>query len=281
MQEPFGRKETRFHCMDDDIFCLRMIGYNDFRYMEGWEFFRVYSWDSFHYVRNGSGKLFIRGKEYDISAGDMFLIPKNEAIMYYPVQNDPWRYYWINFNSDSKFDIGSKLGLDAENPVRTAKHPKEMSNIFEELFKSDLLSSELYYTTISAVMKIIANEYSHGKTSTPLYAPHDELVENAKELIKLNYTRADFSVSDIPEMLFISQRHLSAIFRERVGMTPVAYLSEIRLTAAANLLQKKELTVSELCRAVGWGDELYFMKRFKRKFTLTVKEYRENVIRLS
>ena len=257
-----------------------MIGYNDFRHIDGWEFFRVYSWDSLHYVRNGTGKLFIRGKEYDINAGDMFWIPKNEAVMYYPDQDDPWRYYWISFNGDAKFDVGTKLGLDAENPVRAAKHQKAMTDVFDELFETELPSAELYYTAISVLMKIVADEYAHAKTYVSLSTPHDELVENAKKLIKLNYTRADFSVSDIPDMLFISQRHLSALFRERVGMTPVAYLSEIRLTAAADLLQEKELTVGELCRAVGWGDELYFMKRFKKKFSFTVKEYRENMKRL-
>lgn len=281
MSEPFKRKEVRLHSTNDNIFCLRMIGYNDFRYLDGWEFYRVYSWDSLHYVINGKGKLFIRGKEYDIRGGDIFFIPKNEAIMYYPDQSDPWRYYWINFNGDSKFDIGAKLGLDADNPVRTAGNQENMTDFFDELFNNDLPIEKLYYVTLSIVMKIIADEYAHGKATAPLTAPHDEIVENAKNLIKLNYTRANFSVSDIPEMLFISQRHLGALFRERVGMTPVAYLSEIRLTAAADLLQKKDFTVSELCRAIGWGDELYFMKRFKKKFALTVKEYRKKVKRLS
>ncbi len=281
MPEPSTRKEVRLHSANDEIFHLRMIGYNDFRHIDGWEFYRVYSWDSLHYVRNGKGKLFIRGEEYDIKAGDIFLIPKNEAIMYYPDSDDPWRYYWINFNGDARFDIGAKLGLDAENPVRTVKHQNKITDIFDELFKNDLPIAELYYETLSVVMKIIASESSHDKAPLLFSTPHEELVENAKKLINLNYTRSDFSVSEIPEMLFISQRHLSALFRERVGMTPVAYLSEIRLTAAADLLQKEDLTVSELCRAVGWGDELYFMKRFKKKFVLTVKEYRNEVKRLS
>ena len=280
MAEPSTKKEVRLHSTNDDIFRLRMIGYNDFRYMDGWEFYRVYSWDSLHYVRNGKGKLFIHGDEYDINAGDIFFIPKNEAIMYYPDPNDPWRYYWINFNADSRFDIGAKLGLDAENPVRSARHQNKITDTFDELFKNDLPVAELYYETLSVAMKIIASEACHDKSPLLLSNPHEELVESAKKLIKLNYTRADFSVSDIPEMLFVSQRHLSSLFRERVGMTPVAYLSEIRLLAAADLLQKKDLTVSELCRTIGWGDELYFMKRFKKRFKLTVKEYREEVKRL-
>ena len=80
-------------------------------------------------------------------------------------------------------------------------------------------------------------------------------------------------------MLYVSPRHLSRLFHECVGMTPVAYLAEIRLTAAADMLRNNpNLTVNNLCSLVGWGDELYFMKKFKKKFSLTVGEYREKMI---
>ncbi|MBE6966580.1 MAG: AraC family transcriptional regulator [Ruminococcaceae bacterium] len=273
-----GRKEIRFLSVSENTLNIRMLGYNDFRKIESWKFFRVYSWDTIHYVIRGSGKLFIRGKEYDISAGDFFFIPKNEAVMYYASTDAPWCYYWICFNSESSLELGKKTGLDADSPVRKAKNPAQTQNIFDRLFIADVPMVELYYKVCAAVMEIISMEYASIRGSDILQSSKDELVENAKKLIKLNYTRNEFSIPELANMLYVSPRHLSRLFHEYVGMTPVAYLAEIRLTAAADILRSKSMTVSELCRAVGWGDELYFMKKFKKKFALTVGEWREKMI---
>ncbi|MBQ2841246.1 MAG: helix-turn-helix domain-containing protein [Oscillospiraceae bacterium] len=278
MAEPTSpKREIRFRSGTDDIFCLRMIGYNDFHYVEGWNSFRVYSWDSLHYVRSGRGKLFIRKKEYDIGPGDFFFIPKNEAIMYYPDEENPWQYYWVNFNEESKFDVGKKLGLDAELPVKPAKQSEEITALFDELFSSiESTNTTLYYTVLSVVMKIIALEHDNNAISHTFDASYSELIENAKRLIKLNCSHENFSAVDISKMLFISPQHLSRLFREYVGMTPVAYLSDTRLCAASELLRKNNYTVSELCRAVGFRDEHYFMKAFKKKYGMTIKEYRKS-----
>lgn len=274
-----GRKEIRFYSVSEEILRIRMIGYNDFKYLESWEYFRVYSWDTLHYVISGSGKLFIRGKEYDVSAGDFFFIPKNEAVMYYADKNDPWRYYWVNLNAESMFDIGGKLGFDADFPVRRAKNAEATQSTFEKLFIDDFPLTELYYKVCAAVMEIISMEYVSIRSADILQSSKDELVENAKKLIKLNYTRNEFSIPELANMLYVSPRHLSRLFHECVGMTPVAYLAEIRLTAAADMLRNNpNLTVNNLCSLVGWGDELYFMKKFKKKFSLTVGEYREKMI---
>lgn len=269
------KKEIRFRSGIDDIFCLRMIGYNDFRYMDGWDFFRIHPCDSLHYVRSGKGKLFIKKNEYDIGPGDFFFIPKNEATMYYPDSTDPWQYYWLTFSEDSKFDVAGPIGLDGDHPTKAAKQSEEIDEILEKLFSMESKNTTIYYTALSVLMRILALEYSSTKPIQNTDNSYSELVDNAKKLIKLNYSHESFSAADISKMLFVSPQHLGRLFREYVGMTPVAYLSDTRINSASDLLRKSNYTVSELCHAVGFRDEHYFMKAFKKKYGMTVKEYRK------
>ena len=60
-------------------------------------------------------------------------------------------------------------------------------------------------------------------------------------------------------------------------MTVVKFLSEVRLKKAAELLSEKDYRIKELCAETGFNDELYFMKIFKKKYGMTVKEYREKM----
>jgi len=269
------KKEIRFRNGIDEVFCLRMIGYNDFRYMEGWEFFRVHTYSSLHYVKSGKGKLFIKKNEYDIGPGDLFFTPKNEATMYYPDRSEPWEYYWLTFNEDSKYDVVGTIGLDVDHPVKSTKEPKEIAKLFEKLFSIDSTNTTIYYTALSVMMRIIALEYNNIKQYLTVDNSYSELVDNAKKLIKLNYNHENFSASDISKMLYVSPQHLGRLFHEYVGMTPVAYLSDTRLCAASELLRRNNYTVSELCHSVGFRDEHYFMKAFKKKYGMTIKEYRK------
>lgn len=51
-----------------------------------------------HFVLSGKGKYVCEGKEYDLKAGDMFLIKPSQVVSYIADENDPWEYYWVGFN---------------------------------------------------------------------------------------------------------------------------------------------------------------------------------------
>ncbi len=273
MSEPLTpRKEINFN-NTDEIFKIHMIGYHDFRVIDTWRFFRALPWNALHYVRNGRGKLFVRGREYTLEAGDIFFIERNESVMYHADENDPWRYYWVDFYGDAQFMVGEKLGLDSDSPVLRAEHADKVADIFDELLSLNVSQTALYYSTLSVIMQLISLEHNKN-AALKNESQKGSLIENAKKVIELNYTRFDFSVKDISKMLYVSERHIRRVFRESTGMTPVAYISDFRLNAALNLLQQHSYTVDELCFAVGWSDKLYFMNCFKKKYHMTVKEFR-------
>ncbi len=277
MFEPSNpRREINFPNNSENLFKIHMIGEHDFRFIDSWRFFRISPWDAIHYVRNGRGRLMVRGKEYSVGAGDFFVIEKNESVMYYADEDEPWRYYWVNFYGDAPFRVNEKLGLNSEEPVCHAANPDKIEKIFDELFSADLTPTALYYQTLSAIMKIVSLEHSKASVLKN-ESPTDSIVENAKKVIELNYTRFDFSVQDISNMLYMSERHIRRVFREKIGMTPVAYISEFRLNTALNLLRKRSYTLDELCCAIGWRNKSYFMNCFKQKYKMTVNEYRNSI----
>jgi AraC-like DNA-binding protein len=72
----------------------------------------------------------------------------------------------------------------------------------------------------------------------------------------------------------MSQPQFMKTFKKVAGTTLVSYLNHVRLAHGSRLLLETSLTVAEIASSVGFADQSYFDKRFKRAFGQTPKEFR-------
>ncbi len=69
-------------------------------------------------------------------------------------------------------------------------------------------------------------------------------------------------VTALADTALMSQAHFSRRFREEYGETPYSYLLTRRLERAAALLRRGDLSVTDVCIAVGWTSLGSFSSRF-------------------
>jgi AraC-like DNA-binding protein len=82
------------------------------------------------------------------------------------------------------------------------------------------------------------------------------------------------SVPEAAQMVGMSQPQFMKTFKKVAGMTLVTYLNHVRLASGSRLLRETSKTIAEIASAVGFSDQSYFDKRFKRAFGQTPKEFR-------
>jgi YesN/AraC family two-component response regulator len=75
-------------------------------------------------------------------------------------------------------------------------------------------------------------------------------------------------------MLRMSHVYLGQVFKEQEGTTVVDCINQTRLAQAKHYLEHQDLTVAEIMEKVGFGNESYFYRLFKRQYGTTPKEYR-------
>ena len=85
---------------------------------------------------------------------------------------------------------------------------------------------------------------------------------------------------DAAEALQYNPNYLTQVLSKKTGMTLCQYLNFIRLNEAKNLLLNSNKTISEIAYSVGFSDEKYFMRLFKKKENITPTEYRNTYFRL-
>lgn len=97
---------------------------------------------------------------------------------------------------------------------------------------------------------------------------HQKIVNQTIYFIE-NHYEEEITLEKLALDHFVSPTYLSRIFKESVGMSPINYLINIRLTHAMDLLKKGKNTIKEVAKMVGYQDAYHFSKSFKKQFGLS------------
>ena len=73
----------------------------------------------------------------------------------------------------------------------------------------------------------------------------------------------------------ISPYYFSKVFKDETGENFIEYLTTIRIEKAKELLRGSNLSMKEICSAVGYSDPNYFSRTFKKNVGVTPTEYKE------
>ena len=84
----------------------------------------------------------------------------------------------------------------------------------------------------------------------------------------------DISPADVAASAGVCERECFRCFRQELGTTPLATLTDFRLRRAAELLRETDRSVSDIAAACGFATSSYFGKVFRRRMNLSPLAYR-------
>lgn len=71
--------------------------------------------------------------------------------------------------------------------------------------------------------------------------------------------------------------HLASVFKAETGYGVVAYQNRLRLSQACELLVATDAPIADIAHEVGYEDEFYFSRQFRRVNGSSPREYRRRV----
>ena len=98
--------------------------------------------------------------------------------------------------------------------------------------------------------------------------PQDAVLEDLRQQLTLHFNDLDFSLDRLLTATGYNKDHIRRRFIAAYGITPVAYITELRIENAKNLLSRQKesgLSVAEIGAACGYFDEHYFSRIFKKQ----------------
>lgn len=103
-----------------------------------------------------------------------------------------------------------------------------------------------------------------------LFAHQQSAGRNGNESIQatIDYMEQHFSkplqISELPQLAGMTPSSYCRAFKKRTGLTPGSYLTKLRMQKAKELMANKFVVLRDIAVSVGYQDELYFSRVFKK-----------------
>lgn len=165
------------------------------------------------------------------------------------------KYLMAQFISDMNKYFENYLGKRAEN-LKIQQEIMQVEDFFEmmEIVETYLCSMRNSFLDYGA-------DNSHF------------LIEKAVHYIEDNY-KDKLLLEDVAGYVGISKYYFSYLFKKEKAINFTSYINKVRIDKAIDLLKNPQITVNQIYEEVGFNDQQYFSKTFKKYTGMTVTEYR-------
>jgi signal transduction histidine kinase/ligand-binding sensor domain-containing protein/DNA-binding response OmpR family regulator len=117
---------------------------------------------------------------------------------------------------------------------------------------------------------------TYFKPSAIAESPVDQtFLKNAIHIVENHLSEEDFRVEHFAEALNMSVSQLNRKLNALVDQPAGTFIRSLRLQCSAELLKKTDKTIAEICYQVGFNDQAYFSRAFKKQFEKTPSAYRK------
>jgi len=144
-------------------------------------------------------------------------------------------------------------------------HYQEETFGYELLVRDSL--SKLWFLIASNQQKDLEQHQNSKNTETIR-------VKEMLGYIHAHYTEP-ISLKGIANSAAVSGRECLRCFNKVLGITPMKYLLNYRISVAAGLLTNSDLNITEICKLSGFESPSYFSLKFKAHMDMTPREYRQ------
>ncbi len=218
-----------------------------------------------HYVFAGKG--YYNG--HPVTSGQGFLIRQGQMEEYYPDKDEPWEFLWITSDDETIGKLFDKYNADPQTLIFRYGDTSVVKNTAQ--FIRNNHNRTVTAGEILECFLHIFNSHAQG--------PEKQL-SNADVYFafSLNYIKSNLhtpvEVRDLVTALGISHTYLLRLFKERTGLSPKAYISELRMNAAKKMLAETNATVTQIAISNGYTDGMTFSRFFTSREKISPTQYR-------
>ena len=229
-----------------------------------------------HLILDGKGIFRVGEVQYELGAGQGFLIEPEIQTFYQADKDSPWTYLWIGFGGSRAQEYLRDIGLGNGSGIFRCAETDSLKHMLIDILKkntytveNDFYRESFLYSFFAVLSGSIEGENISREETENIY------VREALEYIQNNY-HYGIRVSDISDYVGISRGYLHTLFTKNLNQSPQEYLVNYRITRAEELLSVTDLSIEGVAQSCGYSDPLVFSKLFKKKTGKTPSLYRKS-----
>lgn len=233
------------------------------------------------FVKEGKGRYLINGQKVELRCGDLLFLREGDSIEALTGQQ-PFEAYGVSFSRIHLESACEYIGSNMKEKLLYSKtcHKLHLSGYqFEDIRKRHdmlhlmMVRKENFNIRLKALLIQIltlfltaGNEENRDSVTARLEELHNRM--NNPESLE----------EGLPAMLKVtgfSHGHLCRIMKDTLGITPLKYLTDMRMEYAAKLLINTDIDTLTISLMLGYTSLSHFITLFGRHFGLSPSRYRQ------
>lgn len=225
------------------------------------------------YLNKGKMNIGLDGKFQPMKGGELVVFsPKTPYFYNNNEKNSQVEYIWLHFSGFEAKKMLEKTAVEC-NKILTVGFDERIIESFAGLF--DEYKARDTGFEASCVSRLIALCVLFGRCIKKASGKG----ENPNLSASVNYIHKNYNsninVEFLAKMEHLSLGYYRQVFKRRTGMSPVDYITGVRLRHGCELISRTNLSIKEIAALVGYDDQMYFSRIFKKKLGVSPKNYRK------
>lgn len=229
------------------------------------------------YISAGKLHLYVDGEERIITKGNMLLFRPGETQIYNLYSADKPETYWVHFTGSDVDLLLDYYGMPKDENVFFTGISPDYQWLFKQMIQELQLCRANYEDLLNMNLChifLIINRFL--KEGSELDADALNEVERATHYFNENYNQ-NICIKDYAADRHMSDCWFNRTFKKVTKVTPIQYIISLRITSAINLLENTDHNIKQIASMVGYDDEYYFSRLFKKNTGLSPTEYRKKL----
>lgn len=231
----------------------------------------------FIYCTEGEGWLHYNKQKTIIKPHHFFIIPKNSKHAYGASEKHPWSIYWMHFDGDIVPELFKRIS-NKDSIHDSIPYNSDIIKLFDQIFNtynSGFLEFEMEYASILSQRFISSFIYREiNKTSN--FINSENLVNSIKVFLNENLNKP-LKTEDLVQEFNYSPSYIFTVFKKSTGYSLHHFFNLKKTQKACEYMNYTKKSIKEISFLLGFQDQFYFSRVFKKYMGMSPKEYRKNI----
>ena len=220
---------------------------------------------SLYYISQGRCSYLWEGKTCYVQEGQVLLYFPGICQQYSFQKNDNAVMLWAHFSGEA-CKLLSPLVSDTPVVVNI-RDQKQFLHIFERMLTAHydrMMQGDLLCDSYMPVLLALMLQHTSSQEQQTA-GRGNEQIEKVLSQMHIAFNKP-INIKKYADMCHLSEDRFIRMFKSQMGMPPYRYQLKIRIQRAVEMLENTNITVGGCAEAVGFHDNAYFCRIFK-KFT--------------
>jgi AraC-like DNA-binding protein len=239
----------------------------------------VHRFNSLWLIVRGRGTFILDGTSHTAEPGKLFIVSPGMVIERFTDPSDPLEFYFIRFSYAFVFEENEMWSFRESNAdsfplqgIHTLQNPPPIINAFDQM--NQLMKRRgqvvlmrrriLFMDILIHIISDFRAQMAAGNTTMSIEKTIEYMV---------NHYYENLTLEELAKMAGLSSSHYSRLFKQYTNYSPIQYLMHLRMDRAKELLILSDYRLKAIAQSVGYDDELYFSRMFKKVVGISPSEY--------